>query len=74
MPSLCGDTGGQRPTARYLPERVELGPLGDGVLAGFVQVYPVVIDCLAIDEGEGVGAAFLPFSQPGRKENYQKQL
>lgn len=55
---------------QYLPERVKLGPLGDGVLARLVMVYPVVIHGFAIDKGEGIGAVFLPFSQPGRKESY----
>jgi len=50
VPSLSQDTSGQHPTVRYLPERVKLGPLGDGVLAGLVLVYPIVIHCFAIDE------------------------
>lgn len=70
VPSRYWDTGCQHPTVWYLPERVELGPLWDGVLARLVLVYPIVVHCFAIDEGEGVGAVLLPFSQPGRKEKY----
>lgn len=62
---LTGDSWGKHPTVPYLPQRVKLGSLGDGVLAGLVLVDAVVIHRFPIDEGQCVGASFLPFSQSG---------
>lgn len=52
----------------HLPQRVELGALGDAELAGLVLADQVVVHGFPVDEGQRIGALLLPGPQPGGTE------